>query len=338
MATKTALVTGASGFIGPHLVRVLQREGRHVRCLVRKTSQTASLVELGAELVTGDVTEAPSLAAAVEGVDEIYHLAGVTKSFRPEGFQAVNETGTRNLAVAAAEQPQPPVLVHVSSLAAAGAAPVGRDRTETDPASPVSTYGRSKRAGEIIAESYAERVPTTIVRPPIVFGEGDRDMLQMFVPIRWTGVHFVPSLAKRYVSLVYAGDLAEGLLLAAERGKRLATQPQIAGQGYYFIAFDDQPSYAELGRLCGIALGRRWTFAAPTPEIFSWGLAGVNELAARVRRRPGIVNFDKIREASAGSWICSVAKAREELGFRPSATLAERLEQTVRWWRAQRWL
>jgi len=338
VATKTALVTGASGFIGPHLVRVLHREGRRVRCLVRKTSQTASLVELGAELVTGDVTDARSLVSAVAGAHEVYHLAGVTKSFRPEGFQAVNETGTRNLAEACAAASTPPVLVHVSSLAAAGAAPAGRDRNESDPATPVSTYGRSKRAGELVAESLADRVPTTIVRPPIVFGEGDRDMLQMFVPIRWTGVHFVPSLATRYVSLVYAGDLAEGLLLAAERGTRVDKEGQSAGQGYYFIAFDDQPSYAELGRLCGVALGRRWTLAAPTPEIFSWGIAGMNELAARVRRKPGIVNFDKIREASAGSWICSVAKAREELGFIPGASLAERLEQTVRWWRAQRWL
>lgn len=338
MATKTALVTGASGFIGPHLVRVLHREGRRVRCLVRQTSQTASLVELGVELVTGDVTDVKSLAAAVEGADEVYHLAGVTKSFRPEGFQAVNETGTRNLAEACAALPTPPVVVQVSSLAAAGAAPAGRDRNETDPAMPVSMYGRSKRAGELVAESFADRVPTTIVRPPIVFGEGDRDMLQMFVPIRWTGIHFVPSLATRHVSLVYAGDLAEGLLLAAERGKRVAQDGAVAGQGYYYIAFDDQPSYAELGRMCGVALGRSWTLATPTPELFSWGLAGVNELAARVRRKPGIVNFDKMREATAGSWICSVAKAREELGFVPGVSLAERLEQTVRWWRAQRWL
>lgn len=338
MAKKTALVTGASGFIGPHLVRVLHREGRRVRCLVRKTSQTAALVELGAELVTGDVTDAASLAVAVEGADEVYHLAGVTKSFRPEGFQSVNELGTRNLVEVCAASAAPPVLVHVSSLAAAGAAPLGRDRHEADPAAPVSAYGRSKRAGELVAEAFADRVPTTIVRPPIVFGEGDRDMLQMFVPIRWTGIHFVPSLATRHVSLVYAGDLAEGLLLAAERGKRVAKDNPPAGQGYYFIAFDDQPSYADLGRMCGRALGRRWTLATPTPEFLSWSIAGMNELAARVRRKPGIVNFDKIREASAGSWICSTARARDELGFRPTATLIERLEQTARWYRDERWL
>jgi len=305
---------------------------------VRRTSQTAPLVELGAELFFGDVTDPASLVSAVDGVDEVYHLAGVTKAFHPAGFVAVNETGTQNLAEACVASERHPVMVLVSSMAASGAAPAGRDRNESDPPQPVSNYGRSKRAGELVAESFADRVPTTIVRPPIVFGEGDRDMLQMFVPIRWTGFHFVPSLATRHMSLVYAGDLAEALLAAAERGTRVTPGDGAAGRGYYFVAFDEQPSYADLGRMLGRALGRRWTVAAPTPEFFGWGLAGANELVARVRRKPGIVNFDKMREAAAGSWICSPARAREELGFRPAATLMERLEQTARWYREQRWL
>jgi dihydroflavonol-4-reductase len=338
VTVKTCLVTGASGFIGPHLVRVLRREGRHVRCLVRRTSLTAPLVELGVELVVGDVTDAASLRGAVQGVDEVYHLAGVTKAFRPAGFVAVNETGTHHLATACAESVRQPVLVLVSSMAATGAAPAGRDRHEGDPPAPVSNYGRSKRAGELVAESFADRVPTTIIRPPIVFGEGDRDMLQMYVPIRWTGIHFVPSLATRRMSLVYASDLAEALLSAAERGARISAGNGEPGRGYYFTAFDEQPSYAELGHMIGRALARRWTIAVPTPELIGWGLAGANELVARVRGTPGIVNFDKMREAAAGSWICSAARARKELGFSPTVPLMERLEQTARWYRDQRWL
>ncbi|MGV3485088.1 MAG: NAD-dependent epimerase/dehydratase family protein, partial [Planctomycetaceae bacterium] len=225
-----------------------------------------------------------------------------------------------------------------SRFSGIGVAPAGRDRNECDSPTPVSNYGRSKRAGEQVAELFADRVPTTVVRPPIVFGEGDRDMLQMFLPVRWTGLHFVPGLATRHVSLVYAGDLAEALLAAAERGQRLAPGDGDTGRGYYFPAFDEQPSYAELGRMLGRSLGRGWTLAIPAPELVGWGLAGINELAARVQRKPRIVNFDKIREATAGSWICSPARARAELGFRPAASLEERLAQTAHWYRAQGWL
>src|SRR4051812_4649385 len=114
-----ALVTGATGFIGGHLVERLARDGAEVRCLVRSRRRATPALRLGASLVVGDVTDPQSLAAAVAGVDVVYHLAGATLAFGAADFRRVNAGGTANLAAACARLATPPVFVYVSSLAAA---------------------------------------------------------------------------------------------------------------------------------------------------------------------------------------------------------------------------
>ena len=336
-----ALVTGATGFIGPHLVEALARRGHEVACLVRATSRTERLEPFGPRLLQGDVTDAASLRAAVEHVDAVYHLAGVTKTLRSEEMTRVNEQGVRNVAEACAARTSPPVLIVVSSLAAAGPSPDNRLRIESDPPRPVSHYGRSKRAGELAAESLADKLPISIVRPPIVFGEGDTDMLQMIRPIARFGLHLVPGLGRQRVSLIHAADLAEALIAATERGTRLppaSDGPRAPGRGYYFVAFDDHPTYRQLGRKIADAVGRRMMLVIPAPGVMTWIVAGASELLARLRRRPNIFNLDKAREATAGSWACSAEVASRELDFRPAAALDERLRQTVDWYRAHGWL
>src|SRR5688572_12537625 len=119
------LVTGASGFIGGHLAEELLCRGEQVRCLVRRTSQLDSLPSADVEFAFGDVTDADSVAAAVKGVDVVYHVAGLTRTFRKPQFWQVNELGTANVARACARQETPPVHVFVSSIAASGPFPKG---------------------------------------------------------------------------------------------------------------------------------------------------------------------------------------------------------------------
>ncbi|HEY4759337.1 MAG TPA: NAD-dependent epimerase/dehydratase family protein, partial [Thermoguttaceae bacterium] len=160
------LITGASGFIGSHLTPALVARGDDVTCLVRRTSKIDALQRLGTRLVYGDMTQEESLIKAVEGQEIVYHLAGLTLALKDRHFFQVNQAGIRNIAHVCAMQFQPPVLLVVSSLAAAGPALDGRPKIESDPARPVSAYGRSKRDGEQEAKLFAHRVPTTIVRPP----------------------------------------------------------------------------------------------------------------------------------------------------------------------------
>ncbi len=333
------LVTGATGFIGRHLVRRLAEEGHRVVCLYRRADRAEPLRELGVELVQGTLEEPQPWQAHLGEADVVFHLAGVLKAFSRSRFHQVNVLGTRKLLQAVARQTSVPRVVMVSSLAAAG--PSGQDqlRCEAEPPRPVSVYGRSKRAAEEEATRWAEQVPITVVRPPIVFGPGDRDVLEMFRPVARFGVHLVPTLRVPRMSLVHVEDLVAALVRAAQVGRTISPNPlkdQFAG--YYFVAAEEHPRYDELGRMIAQALGRRRVLVLRVPGFVTWLAALGAESAARLRRRPQIFNLDKAREARAGSWTCDPARARQELQWAPACPLPQRLEQTAQWYREHGWL
>ena len=334
------LVTGATGFIGSHLVRALLARHDEVTCLVRNASSAPALEAAGARAVVGDVTDAASLPAAVAGQEVVYHLAGCLRAFHPRQLFQVNEQGLRNLAQTCARQPTPPVLVTVSSLAAAGPA-AGRPRREGDPPLPVSNYGRSKLAGEQAARELAAEVPITIVRPPIVFGEADPAMLTVFQMIARFGFHVVPGRIPHRFSVIHADDLVNLMILAAQRGSRLPPPGQVdaqadglSGRGIYYAACEENPTYVELGRMIGVAVGRPRTFVFLAGNSMVWTIAGLSEAIAYLRRQPANFNLDKAREATAGAWLCSPRAAMDELQFSVSAPLSQRLHQTGHWYRA----
>ena len=339
MVPQPALVTGARGYIGRHLVRRLIERGNRVSCLVRATSHIDELRSAGAQLVTGDVTDGASIrqALVVSQAGIVFHLAGLTKALRTEDFLRVNAGGVESVAAACSDRTDKPVLVVVSSLAAAGPCAVDRPRVESDLLTPVSNYGRSKLAGEQAAAKYAGVVPISIVRPPIVFGSGDRSVLEMFRPIAHWGIHAVPGRGERRFSLIHVADLVEGLLLAADKGERLHPNG-LPGQGVYFMAMDDYPTYAELGQAMATALGKKRATVVhlPGPLVKLVGLCC--DTMARIRQRPAWVNSDKMTEALAGSWTCSSAKVRTHLGWSPAAALAERLYETAQWYSNAGWL
>lgn len=329
---KKILVTGASGFIGRHVVRVLHAAGLQVACLVRTGSNRQGLENT--EQIVGDLGDPDSLRRALQGVDGVIHAAAMLKAPWRSNFASTNTIGTAHLAAACAARSTPPALIVVSSLAAAGPAPSGVARSETDPEQPISIYGRVKLDSERAASAYAAQVPITIVRPPMVFGEGDRSALALF---RFTQRGWIPlpGHSSHRLSMIHATDLADLLIAALHRGERLGVA--VPGHGLYYASADETPTLPELGGLIAAALQKPPPRGVVVPMAVLRLAAAFGELKGRITDTPQLMNLDKARELSSGPWLCSAAKARQSLGFAPQA-LSASLLQTAHWYRQQGWL
>jgi nucleoside-diphosphate-sugar epimerase len=334
-------LTGASGFLGGRLVRHLVSRGDQVRCLVRPTSDVSELRRLGVEVVFGDLARPDDLGPTVRGCDIVYHLAARTASPRPRDMYHVNAGGTARVLRACAAQPTPPVTVVVSSLAAAGASRRGRPRSTADVPSPISHYGRSKRAAERVAEAWAARLPISVVRPTVVFGQGDREMLAVFQSIRRYRVHLVPTYSPPRLTLLHQADLIRTLVAVAERGRRLPGPARVAdrpGQGYYFAADPQILSYEQMGRMIADAMHAPCPLMLYVSEPLLWGIAAANQWIGELRGESQQLNPDKVREVTVPMWAASTRETEHDLRVRPARPLAARFRETAQWYLEQGWL
>ena len=335
---QTLFVTGASGFIGAHLVRELVRRGIRCKCLMRPTSIVAARPTAGVELVVGTIEEPDSYRMALEGCDVVINLAGVVYALDKRRLFQVNGEGCARLADACLAARHPPRLIHISSVAAAGPPPRGKSiRLESDPPQPISLYGRSKLQGELALTERAGKLPITIIRPGIVYGPGDLKLAESIrVIYRWR-LHPVVGYRTPPLSLIHVDDLVQLILLAIERGETISTDPT-SSAGYY-IACDDSefPTYWEFGHRIARSLDQRvvvwplWRWVARCVGFSAHNLS-------KLRKQPSLLTVDKVREASVRSWASSCEKARQQLGFVPSKPLDDHLRETSRWYVDNGWV
>jgi nucleoside-diphosphate-sugar epimerase len=315
-----ALVTGGTGFIGSHLCARLLAAGHRVRVLARPGSALAGLEGLEVELARGSL-EGEGLERAVAGADWVFHLAGALKGFREADLMRVNRDGTGRLLRACLTRAPEARFLLVSSLAAGGPGP-GPLR-EDDPPRPLTWYGRSKLEAE--RQVLASGLEAVILRPPVVFGPRDRDVLGYFRVARFC---LPVAGGERSYSLVYAPDLADGLLRAAETPCPSGEIFHLTGPGLTWAAF---------GQRIAAALGRP-ARVLTLPEFAVRACGRVADLGARLRGRPGIFSSQKVMEMLAPGWVASPDKAARVLGWTAPTALDPALAATVAWYRDHGWI
>lgn len=216
-----AFVTGGSGFIGSHLVELLVANDYQVTCTVRQTGNLRWLKPLLAgkhppiQLVTADLSNPDSPMPSLQGIDLVFHLAGLTKAFNADEYDRENAEATRRLIKACVEENGGKTrFLYCSSLAACGRSQDGKPLSEDAQSRPLTDYGKSKLKGELIAREYANRLPVTIIRPPAVYGPRDKHNFLFFQCIR-KGVLPLIGNQEWQLSLVYVKDLVRGMHAAA---------------------------------------------------------------------------------------------------------------------------
>jgi nucleoside-diphosphate-sugar epimerase len=327
-AGESVLVTGANGFVGSRLCAHLIQKGYQVITQVRRTSDLSLLKDLKVEYRYGDITQPGTLPDLVRDVDFIVHNAGVIKARRRATFFAVNEQGTLDLLDAVvAHNPKVKRVVYISSVAAAGPSKPGCPVRETDPPHPITTYGESKLAGEQAALSFADRLPVVVVRPPAVYGPGDRGIYSMFKAV-W--LHLKPLIgdSSRKLQLVHVDDLCEGIASALKA--------PVKSGGVYFIAEKDAYQYGELVNIL-VAAGGRWAMPLYLPSPLFRAIATISEFTFRAVGVTPLLTREKTRELNA-SWEMDTSRAKAKLGFESTIRFADGARQTFEWYIRNGWL
>lgn len=329
-----AVVTGSSGFIGSHLVTELLARGATVRALVRPQSNRSNRIQSASGRLTFHEVDLLDVASVEKseiwnGASHVFHLAGRTTATGLSQFRAGNVQPLANMFVALGKRSSRPRVVLVSSQAAAGPA-TSRNAPirESDAAKPIEDYGRSKREAEQLAETFANKIPTVIVRPPAVYGPGDRDFLKAFKQA--TSAYALYAVDPTFwFDLVHVRDVVGALLIAAEH-------PLAVGKTY-FLASESPVQWRELYALIAAAAGNSLRqFIVPSALLSTGAFAG--DLFGLVTKRTPLLNSQKLTLARAEFWLCNAGRIRDELGWKSQVSAQIGVRETYLWYVDAGWL
>lgn len=325
-----AFVTGGTGFVGAHLVQALLARGDQVTCLVRRPelAQRLGWTGRGVTLVRGDLGTADALQTGCTGADVVFHVAGVIAARDAAEFMACNRDGTANVLEAAIEAGVGRFLL-VSSLAVGGPTTPGHPIDENRPPAPVTDYGRSKLAAELLVRAMPGGA-WTIVRPPVVYGEWDRATLKIFQLVK-RGIAPVLGDGSQELSVIHGADLAAALVAAA-------TAPAAAGRVYY-AAHAATTTSRGLVLACGQALGRAGPpWVLPIPGWLARGVLWSTGTLAHLAGRATLLSADKAAEYLAPAWTCRGDALTRDSGWRADIALEAGLRRAADWYREVGWL
>ena len=307
-------LTGATGFVGRHLMHRLADEGWQLRALTRRPGAIPDDDTGAVTPVAGDLGSDAALAELVAGADVVVHCAGLVAARSATEFQRVNAEGTARLVRAAAAAGRPRFLL-ISSLAA------------REPQ--LSAYARSKRQGEDVVRREASGLTWQVLRPPVVYGPGDRATLPLFRQFA-RGLVLRPAGSGRF-SRLYVEDLAAAVVALLAEGGPLGRVMELD---------DGTPGghdWEEVLAAAGRQFGRRMQ-SLPVPRPVQRLAAAANALGAAFTGRPPILSQGKVNEIAHPDWVCRTDLLKDCISWRPAIGLDEGFARTTAWYKAAGWL
>jgi len=305
--SRVVAVTGATGFIGGALAQRLATAGWRIRVLVRPTSSRGRLAGIAADVVAGDLGDLDSLRRFIYQAEAVVHCAGAVRGASQADFDRVNVEGVARVVHAAASEHRAPRFLLISSLAA------------REPG--LSAYAASKRRGEEVLAAGGGTLPWGILRPPAVYGPGDRELLPLF---RWMARGIAPVLGSgngRF-SLLYVEDLAEAVVRWLSGGTAV----------HHTFELDDcRPGGYTWTDVVDIMtlLRSRSVIPVRVPALLLQVVAAVNLAAARVIGYKPMLTPGKVRELRHPDWVCDSGAFMGATGWSPKVSLEEGLRRTL---------
>lgn len=330
MGKKKVLITGASGFVGYHLIEEAIDAGLEVYAAVRPDSDTSHLTAFKLQYVQLDYSSVPGLKQELEAkqYDYIIHAAGTTKAKTKEAYDLVNAVYTRNLATAAMEaEINLEKFVFVSSLAALGPlSDLSAQIQDGTPPHPVTNYGASK----LLAELYLSKLtalPLITIRPTAVYGPREKDLFILFNSIN-NGLEPHIGSFKQQLSFVYVKDLVRVIVKALTVPMQHKAYNISDGSGY------DRYALAVFAKK---ALNRK-TFKFHLPVSLVAMLATLMDFFYAKSKDTPALNKEKMAELTAVNWACTIEGAKADLAYEPEYNLEKGVRQTIKWYKLNNWL
>ncbi|HIB53224.1 MAG TPA: NAD(P)-dependent oxidoreductase [Nitrospirales bacterium] len=307
--SRTVALTGATGFIGSALAHRFHTAGWAVRALVRASSPTANLATIPIQFVEGNLADLESLRRLVEGVDDVVHCAGCVRGWSFTDFESVNVHGVENIVRASFEQTRVPRFLLMSSLAA------------REPL--MSPYAMSKSQGEAQLAVLAKEMEWTVLRPPAVYGPGDRELRPL---LEWMGKGIALKLApdQARFSLLYVDDLADAVVMCLENASSAPRVLELHDGYPSGYSWNDVIDTVE--RLC-----QRRVIRFSISELLLKVVALCNITVSRLTRHAPMFTPGKLRELRHHYWVCNNAAMHDVIGWTPKIALDEGLRKTFNW-------
>jgi len=325
------VVTGSNGFVGANLIDELIKRfpEAEINCLVRSDKKNAASSNIKYYKVNYLDKNSLLNCKALDDVDYLYHVAGVTKSATEKGFVEGNVIPGLHL-LETLEEKKTPIkrFVLVSSQTASGPSKGnGHFKTEEEPENPVELYGKSKLQSEQNTKKFKDKIPYTIISPSSVYGPRDVDFLNIFKMIK-SGVNVYAGNKEQTVSLIYVKDLVDAIIDSSLSEKTLYKK--------YFVNDEVPQNWGQIQSLVFEVAGRKKIDVSIPYELLSV-IAYAGSFYSVVTNKPVLLNRNKIL-LSKPDWVFTSRKAQADFGFKCKYTLSQALKETYDWYKQNKWL